>query len=360
MLENSSEFEDDAEDADYEEEEESVDEENCFDEDFGEESSRRMLVKPWVPKKVLWGVGKLKNFLRTTNTPCSFERISAEELADVLSRFYAQEIPKKPTVLAPINFRIYRGNIQKFISSAPYNRDINIKTDLAFKRANEIFEARYLYLCKRYAKPRPPSIEPEDHMKLETYFSSWRSRPRVLVNACWYYLTCAFGRRTREEYVYMTRNTFQLCKDGDGVECVTMPDDRKHPIIRQYMFGAGVEIFKLYVKKLNPGEECLWQVPAREGRSPKNPWYCEAQKPEKIDNVMTRISIAARLSKVYSAALLHTGCICDHHRYNLCQLVSTLLVFLLDITVCFLFDIPSIMFDMNHGDMHLFTVVLFT
>ena len=81
------------------------------------------------------------------------------------------------------------------ITSAPYNRALNVIKDAEFTTASNILAARCgLYFKARNPKPKhKTSISEGDMEKLGQYFTHGRSNPDILVEAAWFYLSPGQG-----------------------------------------------------------------------------------------------------------------------------------------------------------------------
>ena len=123
--------------------------------------------------------------------------------------------------------------------------------------------------------------------------------PDHLVEALWFHLCYFFGRRGREGWAQMTKNTFNS-EGHDYVSMGTTEITNNHQgghkqndidYDDQRMYGIGVDIFRFYVSKLHSGCDRLFQHSLR-----KN----EPMGKNTLANMMQRISKKAGLSCVYT------------------------------------------------------------
>lgn len=266
-----------------------------------------------------YGIKKFRDWLAKRGKTCDLATVSPSELNTVLRSFYAEVKPSKQQgpgagALTPSTLTCLRAAIHRCLTSAPYNRPFNIVKDREFTVANNMFTAR----CKLYFKagnPKPqhqPAIGDGDMEKLGSYFLQWRDNPTILSEACWFFLCYNFGRRGREGWVKMSKSTFAVNTDSEGHEYVASTSTEvtknhqggnKQSQIDyddQRMYGPGVEIFKVYLSKLNPECDRLFQTPLHAYKL-DDIWYSkEPIGKNTIGKMMQRISGKAGLSQIYT------------------------------------------------------------
>ena len=146
--------------------------------------------------------------------------------------------------------------------------------------------------------------------KLGEYFAKWKINPDHLVEALWFHLCYFFGRRGREGWAQMTKNTFNSGTDTEGHDYVSMETTeitKNHQgghkqndidYDDQHMYGIGVHIFRFCVSKLHCDR--LFQHPLRAYKSDGNWFKNEPMGKNTLANMMQRISKKAGLSCVYT------------------------------------------------------------
>ncbi len=134
----------------------------------------------------------------------------------ILRKYYAEVKPEKgDTSLTPSSLTGLRYAIHRYIVSLPFN----IIKDHEFTSANKLFQSK----CKIYfqnGNPKPKykaAIGEGDMMKMGQYFQAWNKN---LQNATWFHLCFYFGRRAREGWTQVMKNTFALKIDTEGHENV--------------------------------------------------------------------------------------------------------------------------------------------
>ena len=147
--------------------------------------------------------------------------------------------------------------------------------------------------------------------KLGDYFKSWNLSPATLQEATWFHLCYFFGRRGREGWASMTKNTFVIKVDTEGHEYVTMnktETTKNHQgghkqkdldYSDQRMYGVGVEVFRFHLEKLNPAIDRLFQNPLKNYSN--EVWFKnEPMGKNALACIMQTISKKAGLSTVYT------------------------------------------------------------
>ena len=261
------------------------------------------------------GVKKFFDWTRKRKLDVNFHSITSSELAPILRRFYA-EVRRKDSdkPLTPSSLVGIRASINRYITSAPFYRNMNVVAGPDFVVANKMFDTK----CKLYYKgnnPKPrhkPTIEKADMKKLGEYFSSYHQNPVVLSEAVWFLLCFHFGRRGREGWAQMKKDFFTITEDVEGefVECAktetakniqggSRQTDQDYSETR--MSGPAVDIFSFYLTKLHPDCERLFQYPINTFNILSKVWY--SAKPvgkNTLAQMMPRISEKSGLSKRYT------------------------------------------------------------
>ena len=164
-----------------------------------------------------------------------------------------------------------------------------------------------------------PAIESEDLQKLKTSSVLLPNTPLSLMRNVWFHTTLFWCRRGREGQRSLTKNSFVFGTDGSGAPYVTMAHDEKtknhqggvqdeesfEKYARMYKSDSptdGYSCLQLYLQKLNPNCEALFQYPKRNwcGVS-ESCWY--ENRPlgvNKLSCMMKDRSAAAKLSKIYT------------------------------------------------------------
>lgn len=220
------------------------------------------------------------------------------------------------TLPSPATLRGVRAALHRHLTGAPLNRSINILKGEDFLSANEAFNAA----CKRFyqkggEKPKhKPIITSADMSKMGSFCRDYKENPIKLQEAVWFLLTLNFGRRGREGFRSMTKDTFGVGQDDTGryiyqrrLESTknhqgTSREERvDYETVKVYESTMNaVEIYEFYVSKLSV-HDSLFQKP-KEGVSTNDQvWYKNAPLGvHKLDSMMPAISRHAGLSLSYT------------------------------------------------------------
>lgn len=264
------------------------------------------------------GIKKFENWLEKRGRTVDYATVSAEELASILRKFYAEvKHNQQGKSLTPSSLTGIRAAIHRHLTAAPFLRTMNIVKDKEFLSANNMFQARCrLYYRAGNPKPRhKPVIEDSDMAKLGNYFTHWKSQPSVLQECVWYSLCYHFGRRGREGWTSMMKNTFTVKTDSNGEQyvCSDITESTKNVKggAKQHeqdysdsrMYGQAVEIFIFYFSKLHPDLDRLFQKPRKDQHfmPDDETWFTrEPVGKNTLSQMMQRISKNAKLSKEYT------------------------------------------------------------
>jgi hypothetical protein len=207
-----------------------------------------------------------------------------------------------------------RAGLNRYLISPPYNRQINIITDKSFQAANQVYEGKIKEMKKngKVKTQHKPAIDQTDMMKFYTSGVLANNNPKSLQRKVFFEVSLHFGRRGREGWRCMTRNSFSIKKDPQGLEYVTMAyeeHDKNHQDDEekfQCMFArpdddlCPVYSFKLLLSKLNPNCEALLQRPLQNYQE-RDIWYSNAPLGvNTIANLMKEISKESGSSVTYT------------------------------------------------------------
>ena len=152
---------------------------------------------------------------------------------------------------------------------------MNIIKDKEFTSANQMFSAKLrLYYKAGNAKPKHKDVIDEPDMaRLGKYFKEYHNCPQVVLEALWFSLCYNFGRRGREGWAALKKDSFVVNVDASGMEYVSQrltestknnqgghkQSDQDYSDVR--MYGFGVEVFKYCMDHLNVNCDRLFQYP---------------------------------------------------------------------------------------------------
>lgn len=250
----------------------------------------------------------------------NIEDMSFEELDINLRKFYAEARSQNGDHYSRATLLSLRNGIERYLNSPPHNIPIKIGKDPRFVLSNKVLDAQIKQL-KRDGKENTahkPPLADEDLQKLKTSQVLSPSNPHSLLKNVWFHVSLYWCRRGREGQQKLSSRSFTFEKDANQREYVTMAHDectKNHPggladvpsyekMGRMYKTESqndGYSCLKLYLSKLNPKCEALFQYPKRSWRSSDNIWF--ENRPiglNKLGQMMATISKEAKLSRVYT------------------------------------------------------------
>ena len=164
-----------------------------------------------------------------------------------------------------------------------------------------------------------PVIDEDDLVKLKRSTTLSLNSPASLLRNVWFHIVLFFCRRGREGQRSLKKTSFKLEVDGGGRRYVTMAHDeltKNHQgglgdtststekYARMYetdMDNDGYKALQLYLSKLNPNNDALFQYPKKNWRPSDAVWFdARPIGVNKLDNMMKTISEMAGLSKLYT------------------------------------------------------------
>lgn len=282
-------------------------------------------------RSTVYGIKRFKEWLNKRGLECNFGTVTAEELNELLRKFYAEIKGKKGGSLTPSTLTCLRAAIHRHLTSAPFSRCINIIRDRQFTSANNIFMAKCkLYFKAGNKKPQhKPVIGDGDMQKLNSYFLDWNKSPDKLIESVWFYLCYYFGRRGREGWASMSINSFESSIDSEGFQFVHMINTettKNHQgghkqadidYTDQRMYGPGVERLEFLKTKLNPESDRLFQHPLKSYLLDQHWFRKEPMGKNTLGNMMQRISKKAGLSQVFTCHSVRASTITVLHQAGL-------------------------------------------
>ena len=276
--------------------------------------------------EVSWAV--LLAYCSDRDISLDVNNVSMVELSKILQMFYFEIRKKDGKQYKKSAFRAIRSGIQRKIKDA---RNIDIVQDPFFTEANTAFAAQCVQLKKAgLAKiDHKPIISEEDMRKLYGGGAVFGlCSPKPLQRKVFFEILYFFCRRGLENIRQLTKDSFIVKKDSDGVEYVMQQSDELRKNSRGsrddpqqdggVMYATGekncpVKSFKLYLSKLNPTIDALFQRPKNVLKAfdpAMDVWYERAVIGVKmLENFMKDISVDARLSTIYTNHSIRATCI---------------------------------------------------
>ena len=249
------------------------------------------------------------------------EIISKLDLDTILIKFYVELRKQNGKMYTKSAFRSVRHGIQRKFKSI---RNIDIINDPEFVQSENAFTAQCVVLKKKgLAKvEHKPPISDTDMKKLysSTVFSI--DQPKSLLRKVFFELMLFLCRRGQENLRLLTKSSFVVKKDENNMEYIIRNIDeldKNHRendincdggvIIATGKENCPVKSFKLYLEKLNPKLEALFQRPKANAPS-HGPWFDgQVLGIKSLEKLMKEISIDAGLSISYTNHSIRATCI---------------------------------------------------
>lgn len=274
---------------------------------------------------------KFKTFLVSKNLPDSIETMPVRYLNQYLRLFYASLRKEDGTFYAPASLGCIRAAINRYLTKAPYNRQINLKKDREFTPSNNMLKA----MCSKYLKSAESSSDRSyksmtdiDLQTLMRYFD--RSNGKKLQEEVFFSIAYHKGYRGREWIRNLQVSNLKITADENGIEYADLetPSFSKNSkgsvIEKDYSNNkqsriysqpespnCPVEAIKLYLSKIPPTVKDLFPAPVRKWNFSNKYWYSAKQVlgKNKLANMMSKISTDANLSCVFTNHCIRATCV---------------------------------------------------
>lgn len=239
-----------------------------------------------------------------------------------LRQFYAEARTKNGAPYSKSSLLGLRNAIERYLNNPPLNRGISITKGPDFQASNKLLQSQ-IKLNKRENKENTkhkPAIPTADLQKLKASQAIRGDNPWGLLRNVWLHITLYWCRRGREGQRELSKHSFQFLRDDTGEEYASMTHDeatKNHPggiqdcssvekEARMYATSNdplfdGLNCLKIYLQKLNPNTEALFQYPKRDLNLEEPVWY--ESRPlgvNRLGGMMKEISRLAGLSRIFT------------------------------------------------------------
>ncbi|XP_064612603.1 uncharacterized protein LOC135476498 [Liolophura sinensis] len=260
----------------------------------------------------------LRAYLVEKCQPADFESFGEAELSEALSHFYVDARKPDGEQYKAASLEAIRHGLNRYLKAPPHNKTFDIIKDPAFNEANKNFKAAMVELRKAGLGDTTHHLPIGENDRAKLYSSPHMSTktPTGLLNKVQFDVRLYLCRRRAENMRSMTKSTFVVDTDpktglkfvtkkhqglhGEKESACVMPESPGSPF-------CPVASFEAYLAKLHPGCDSLWQRPFVKFLNEDPVWYYNVAVGEKmLSSFMTRLSVAAELSKVYSNHSIRT------------------------------------------------------
>ena len=263
----------------------------------------------------MW-IGILASFCAEQKIQLDLATCSAQELDDVLSKFYPSLRTKKGDLYKKSSYFTARAAVHRKVQEL--GRPFNLFKSVEFSHSHRVLDATLK--MKKLAGEEPSvqhksALTQEDLCRLERYFSDvlQGNDPIKLTEFVWYVITLHFGLRAREVQVQLRKSDLEFHSDDSGDYFVLNKDfaskncqggtkGREFETIGRVQNANQVKALRLFLSKLNPGVERLFQR-ARMGfvQEEDTTWFQrQVLGKNLLGTMMERISQHANLSQRYT------------------------------------------------------------
>jgi hypothetical protein len=254
------------------------------------------------------------DFLLGRGEDPNFEMYDDDQLAASLRQLYCCVRTKDGRSYSRSGYRNLRSGLQRHLVSAPYNRKIDLRGDRKFQSANQVYDGKLKELKSegRDITVHKKAISEMDMKQMYESAVFSTQNPIGLQRKVFFEVSLHFGRRGREGWRGLKKNSFVIAQNTDGLRYVTLcynELDKNHQNAEekdQYMFqlpgdkNCPVASFEKYLSKLNPKCEAFLQRPDAKFRN-RDTWYVNAPLGvHTISNMMKAISEEAGTSHIYT------------------------------------------------------------
>ncbi|XP_072033159.1 uncharacterized protein KIAA1958-like [Amphiura filiformis] len=267
-----------------------------------------------------WGVKVFKDWCQSKELSTDFELLPIDALAELLREFYGAVRQKNGNMYALPTYRGLRSALQRHLNSAPFNRNINIQSNPQFNAANHVYMGvikRLKRLGLDVSEPHP-AISNGDLQKMLSSKKLSKEDPRSLQRLVWFYLEFHFCRRGSEGLRELRKDSFIAREDDTGARYYTMAYNeatKNHPGGEESIGGktkmkrmyetktdtCPVAALDLYLSKLSPESDCLFQRPRDKFKASDDVWYTkQAVGVNTLGSMLREISKEAGLSRIYT------------------------------------------------------------
>lgn len=256
----------------------------------------------------------LVDWLKTKHLKSDIESMTAQDLNFMLERFYAEARTKDGRVYTRSTLMGIRSSINRYLNACGHN--VSILKDSVFSSSNVLLERLYQNEKKRDKGTKKIPISDEDVITMMRSGVFSLANPHTVLRKVWFDLILHFGLKGKEAIRTLTKDSFLLEKDENGREFYRLHFEKEMMKIETfsemhdwYWFSRMYEIpddencpvrsMSLYISKLNAGSVDFFQRPVEKIYN-NHVWYQGAMGHNSILRMMTEISEAACLSRIYT------------------------------------------------------------
>ncbi|XP_041354731.1 uncharacterized protein LOC121372471 [Gigantopelta aegis] len=248
-----------------------------------------------------------RRYLKKKKWPENFETFEPAELCKCLCHFFMDVRKEDGEVYKESSLQYFRYGLNRYLRSAPFNREFDITRDAAFKRVAKCYKdaIRNIRATGKILNHHP-IISDEDRHKLYNSCYMTINTPQGLLNKVQFDIRMYLCRGDSMEM--MTKSTFVVTTHPvSKLRCV-----RKTIPTKEFMCEVPgspfcpVLSFEKYISKLSPQSHRLWQYPQPSFEDDKI-WYNGRPVGRgKMEKFMAELSKKCKLSRCYTNQSIKT------------------------------------------------------
>ena len=283
------------------------------------------------------------SFLKENKLPDDLKQIPLRYLESYLRLWFSRLKKKDGNVYSPTTLSCCRAAIHRHLLNVRYIPLIGNDQFVAFDRTFKAMVTKSLRTKEILVSEGGsgyPAIEPEDMTLLRSYFD--RSNPQKLQDEVFFLILFHFGFRGREWLRNLTTKSL-IVKESNGTKYVDFNKTQSEKnirftnqaVMRQAVMtstpttpeSCPVEAVELYLQKLSKESPSLFPKPSLKYIG-TGEWYCKKEVLGKntLNDQMKKISVRAKLSRVYTNHSVRSTCVTNLRRQGFtpeqCQLVT--------------------------------------
>jgi len=271
-------------------------------------------------KSTKYAIKTLYDYCNSKGYNPEFESKTVNDLNNLLKEFYVNVRRANGEHYTRSSLSVIRQSINRHLKQPPHNKTFDIINGIEFKTCNDAFKA----MCKKLRKEGKGQVKhkrPVDKGDIKKLYDHPRvfnvETPQGLLNKVFFEILLYFCRRGQEDLrdlrpdlkEYIRRTSSEVTKNHQGV------DDEDYEPEGGRMYATvtprcPVTSFKKYLEKRNQNNTALWQRPRNSFDENDSTWF-EKQPIGKntLGCMMSNISKAAKLSKIYTNHCVRATCI---------------------------------------------------
>lgn len=268
-------------------------------------------------RSTAWTIKVFKEFLLEKNIRTELDEFDEVALDKVLRLFYASVRNAQGKKYSVASYAALRGGISRYYSK------FNIYHNTAFKSSNNVFKSVLKDLRKsgKDCSQHHQAISPADLQRIKDSPALSTSTATGLVRRVWFNTQLHLARRGREGNRELTPASFELKKDENGNEYITLahnaetknhkdPRDPCQQVYRGCIYSepgnpnCPVQTFKKYLSLCPSDATALYLHPIKQDQAildQKNIWFSrEPMGKNYLGSMMANISQVCGLSRRYT------------------------------------------------------------